>query len=118
MGSFIRWMQIVTQKWLVHVPSNVPDQTALVDSMAVVNQQTVFKDAVKNRNDFASYFVQAIDRKGLTYESVCVVFDDYSVKNSLKATTQSRLTSWTTKLMIAQPEICRHSSAVLKPKIN
>ena len=54
------------------LPSNVPDQAALViDGMAVVNEQTVFKAALKNCNDLASYFVKANDRKGLTYESVC-----------------------------------------------
>ena len=75
------------------LPSNVPDQAALViDGMAACNEQTVFKAAIKNCNDLASYFVQAIECKGLMFESVCVVFDNYSVKNSLKATTRSHRT--------------------------
>ena len=54
--------------------------------MAVVTEQVVFKDAIKNCKDLADHVVCAVQRKSYSYTGVHVVFDDYSVESSLKET--------------------------------
>ena len=49
--------------------------------MAVVNEQVVFKDAIKNCKDLAHHVVCAVRRKSYNYTGAYVVFDDYSVNH-------------------------------------
>ena len=56
--------------------------------MAVVNEQVVFKDAIKNCKGLAAHVMCAVHRKSYSYTGAYVVFDDYSVESSLKETTR------------------------------
>ena len=67
----------------------IPDDTCLVfDGMAVVNEQVVFKDAIKNCKDLADHVVCTVQRKSHGHTGAYVVFDDYIVESSLKETTR------------------------------
>ena len=71
----------------------IPDDTCLVFyGMALVNEQVVFKDAIKNCKDLASHVVQAVEQKSHHYTGAYVVFDDYNVQSSLKHRTRNLLT--------------------------
>ena len=56
--------------------------------MVVVNEQVVFKDAIKNCKDLADHIVCDVQRKSYSYTGAYIVFDDYSVESSLKETTR------------------------------
>ena len=60
--------------------------------MAIVNEQVVFKDVIKNCNDLSEHLVRAVDRKAYGYTSAYIIFDHYSLKSSLKDTTRKRHT--------------------------
>jgi hypothetical protein len=71
----------------------IPTDTCIIfDGMAVVQEQVVFKDAIKNCEDLANHVVHAINRKSHGYASTYVVFDNYSVVSSLKDSTRKRHT--------------------------
>ena len=56
--------------------------------MAVVNEQVVFKDPIKNCTDLADHVLCAVQRQSYSYTEVYEVFDDYSVESSLTKTTR------------------------------
>ena len=69
--------------------SQIPSQACILfDAMAVVQELVVFKSVIKNGNDLAKLFVQAIDKKSQRYMCTYVVFGDYSVQSSLKDATR------------------------------
>ena len=52
-----------------------------------VNEQVVFKDAIKNCKDLVDHVVCAVQRKSYSYTGAYVVFDYYSVKTTRKCRT-------------------------------
>ena len=54
------------------------------DGMAVVNEQVVFKDAIKNSKDLADHVMCAVQRKSYSYTGAYVVFDDSSLKETTR----------------------------------
>ena len=69
------------------------DQTCLLfDGMAVVNEQAFYKDSINNCSDLADYFVDAIDKKSHSYAFSYVLFDNYTVKSSMKDDTRQQRT--------------------------
>ena len=77
----------------------------LFDGMAVVNEQVIFKDAIKNCKDLADHVVCAVQRKSYSYTGAYAVFDDYSVESSLKETTRKCIKDFINFLSSTQTKI-------------
>ncbi len=73
----------------------LPDDnpSIVIDGMAVVNEMTVHKGNIYNCKDLAGVFVKSIDSKSRGYSDAYVIFDDYSVHNSLKDQTRNMRTA-------------------------
>ena len=64
-------------------------KVAIVDGMAEV--QAIDKPkSIKTCKDLGHHFASSIKAKSGTYDEVHVIFDDYTVKNSLKTATRSK----------------------------
>ena len=72
--------------------SSLHETCVLYDGMAIVQEQAVFKANIKTCKDLATHGVDAINIKSHSYASTYVVFDNYSVPSSLKASTRKRRT--------------------------
>jgi len=56
----------------------------IIDSMAVVQEMVVYKSQIKTCKDLLDCFVRTTDSKSAGYIDAYVVFDNYSINNSLK----------------------------------
>ena len=72
--------------------SSLHETCVLYDGMAIVQEQAVFKANIKTCKDLATHVVDAINITSHSYASTYVVFDNYSVPSSLKASTRKRRT--------------------------
>ena len=52
--------------------------------MALVQEMIVYKSHIKTCKDLLDCFVRSIDGKSVGYVDVHLVFDNYSISNSLK----------------------------------
>ncbi len=65
--------------------------------MAVVQEMVVYKSQIKTCRDLLDCFVRSIDSKSVGYIDAYVVFDNYSINNSLKDRTRDRRTAGKTQ---------------------
>ena len=56
----------------------------IIDGMALVQEMVVYKSLIKTCKDLLDCFVRSIDGKSVGYVDVDLVFDNYSISNSLK----------------------------------
>lgn len=64
----------------------------IFDGMAVVQEMVVHKNCIKSCKNLSDFVVKAIDQKSRGYDVAYVIFDDYSIENSLKDATRKRRT--------------------------
>ena len=69
----------------------------IIDGMAVVQEMVVYKSQIKTCRDLLDCFVRSIDSKSVGYIDAYVVFDNYSINNSLKDRTRERRTAGKTQ---------------------
>ena len=69
----------------------------IIDGMAVAQEMVVYKSQIKTCRDLLDCFVRSIDSKSVGYIDAYVVFDNYSINNSLKDRTRERRTAGKTQ---------------------
>ena len=65
--------------------------------MALVQEMVVYKSQIKTCKDLLDCFVRSIDSKSVGYVDAYVVFDNYSISNSLKDRTREGRTAGRTQ---------------------
>ena len=69
----------------------------IIDGTAVVQEMVVYKSQIKTCRDLLDCFVRRIDSKSVGYIDAYVVFDNYSINDSLKDRTRERRTAGKTQ---------------------
>lgn len=69
----------------------------IIDGMALVQEMVVYKSQIKTCKDLLDCFVRSVDSKSVGYVDAYVVFDNYSINNSLKDRTRQLHTAGRTQ---------------------
>ena len=69
----------------------------IIDGMALVQEMVVYKSQIKTCKDLLDCFVRSVDGKSVGYVDTYILFDNYSINNSLKDRTRQLRTAGRTQ---------------------